>query len=61
MPSAIQMRKRTATVYVGDQQTTGLCMQRYAHIDDVAGLQINLGGRARAFDHKHVVLGSQCV
>jgi hypothetical protein len=36
-------------------------MARHAHVDDVAGVQVDLGGRARAFDHHHVVLGAQLV
>ena len=41
-PSAIQVRKSTAPVNVGHQQAFGLAVQRDAHVDDVAGVQVDL-------------------
>ena len=55
------MGKGAAAVYVGDQQAGGIAMQGHAHVDHITVRQIDLGRRARAFDHHHVVLGAQIV
>jgi len=60
-PGAVQMRKGTAPVNVGDQQAAGIGMPCHAQVDDVAVHQVDLGGRACAFDHDHIVCFDQLV
>ena len=55
------MGKRPAPVNVGHQQARGVGVQRHAHVDDVAARQIDFGGRTRALNHHHIVLGHQLV
>ena len=47
LPRAEQGREGAAAVDVADQQHVGLGMQRHAHVDDVAGAQVDLGRAAR--------------
>ena len=60
-PGAVQVREGAAAVDVGHQQAARVGVARHAQVDHVAGHQIDLGRRARAFDHHHVVLGPQRV
>ncbi|MNV01200.1 hypothetical protein D3C71_913960 [compost metagenome] len=60
-PGAIQVGERTTPVDVGHQQAARIGMARHAHVDDVAGMQVDLCGRTCALDHHHVVLGTQCI
>ena len=55
------MRKRPAPVNVTHQQASGIGVQRHAHVDDIAVLQINFGGRACALYHHHIVLSHQFI
>jgi hypothetical protein len=55
------MGEGAAPVDVGRQQAAGLGVAGHAHVDDVAGHQVDLGRRTRALDHHHVVLGAQLV
>ena len=58
-PGTVQVRKGTTPVDVRDQQAARVGMPRDAKVDDVAGHQVDLGRRARAFDHDHVVFLAQ--
>ena len=60
-PGAIQMGKRPTPVDVSHQQAGGMAMQRHAHVDDVAARKVDLGRRACALDHHHVVFGPERV
>ena len=60
-PGAVQVGQRAAAVDVGHQQAARIGVARHAQVDHVAGHQIQLGGRAGAFDHHHVVFGAQRV
>ena len=55
------MGKRAAPVDIGDKQTSGVRGHSHPHVDDIAGFEVDLGGRARAFDDDHVVLVHQLV
>ena len=55
------MGKCPATVNVGDQQASRIAVQCHAHIHDVAGMQIDLGGGACTFDHHQVVFRDQFI
>jgi hypothetical protein len=48
-----------AAVDVGREQAARLGVAGHAHVDDVAGHEVDLGRRARALDHDHVVFGAQ--
>ncbi|EWS52494.1 hypothetical protein X551_04720 [Methylibium sp. T29] len=56
---AVEVGERAATVDVAHQQAGGPRRLRGAHVDVVAGVQVDLGRRAGALDHHHVVLGHQ--
>ena len=58
---AEQVGERTATVDVGHEQASGLGVQGGAHVDVVARVQVDLGRRARAFDHDDLVVAHQRV
>ena len=60
-PCAKQVGKGATAVDIRHQQAARLSMARHAHVDHVAGVQIDLCRRARAFDDHHVVLCPQCV
>ena len=55
------MGKCAAPVNIGDQQAGSMGVQCHAHVDDVARFEVDLGGRACAFNHDHIVLGHQLV
>ena len=55
------MGKRTPPIDVRDQQTSCLGGQSHPHVDDIAGFEVDLGGRACAFDDDHIVLSHQLV
>ena len=58
---AVEVRKGAAAVDVAHQQHRRAGLARHAHVGDVAAVQVDLGGRARAFDHQHLVLSHQRV
>ncbi len=58
-PGAIQVGKRPAPVNVRDQQAVRLAVLGHAHVHHVAAVQVDLGGRARALNHHHIVFGTQ--
>ena len=60
-PRAVQVGEGAAAVDVGHQQAARLRMLRDAQVDDVAVHQVDLGGRAGAFDHHHVVVLAQFI
>ena len=60
-PGSVEMRKGTAPINIGHQQTRRIGMQRHTHVDDIAVLEVDLGRRACAFDHHHVVFSPQLV
>jgi hypothetical protein len=60
-PSSVQMRERAAAVDVGDEQAREAAeiarLARGAEIDVVLRCEIDLRGRARAFDHHEIAIG----
>ena len=60
-PGAVEMGEGAAAVDVGDQQAARARMPRHPHVDDIAGVQVDLGRGASPFDHDEVVGGPQFV
>ena len=58
-PGAIQMGKCTTAVNVRHKKAGRIAMFGDPHVHNVTARQIDLGGRARALNHHHIVLGPQ--
>ena len=58
---AVEVREGATAVDVAHQQHRRAGLARHPHVGDVAAVQVDLGGRAGAFDHQHIVLGHQRV
>ena len=55
------MGKRAAPVDIRHQQTSGIGGDCYPHVDNIVGFEVDLSGRACAFNNDHVILGHQLV
>ena len=58
-PGAVKMGESAAPVHIGHQQAARASVAGHAHVHDIARHEVDLGGRACAFDDQHVVFGPQ--
>ena len=55
------MSENPAAVNIADEQYGRLREERHGHVDEVAGLEIEFGGAARALDDDEIILCAQAV